>query len=210
MNPRQDHIYHLISCSHTRKFQFLAQILPGLRVFRAIFYFIGVIFAAFGLTGVGVQVLINSSYAGGVALGLGFGLLVVGILIFLLARLPVQGLHWSQCILWIIVDTLGGFLLFFLAVTLKLGNVISNYLFGLILYCDFLFYGLVLMGIARKKATLFQRVQESVHRILMTMPGQQIPLSELVKRLQNEQKYSTKKLYRYLEKFGLHRVSGCP
>jgi hypothetical protein len=169
--------------------------ITGLRIFRAILYFLGVFTAALGLTSTIVEASSpDDLFVESIGIVLGLGLLIAGVLIFLLTRHPDPGLRWSQCILWTIVATVSFVVFIFLAVT----TVANRQLVGLILSCDLLLYGLALVGIARKKATLHQRASESVRRMLMTVPGKQMPLAELVERLQGEFKRSAQKLYRYV------------
>lgn len=169
--------------------------ITGLRIFRVILYFLGVFIAALGLTSVIVEASSPIFFLESIRIVLGLGLLIAGILNFLFAQHPVQGLHWSQCILWTFVATVSFIGFLFLAATTRA----NSQLVASIMACDLLLYGLALVGIARKKATLRQRVSESVRRILMAAPGRQMLLAELAERLQGEFKRSTQKLDRYIE-----------
>jgi hypothetical protein len=186
--PYQTFTYQKVSVPRPR--------ITGLRIFRAILYFLGVFTAAIGLTSTIVETSSpNDLFVESIGIVLGLGLLIAGVLIFLLTRHPDPGLRWSQCILWTIVATISFVVFIFLAST----TVANRQLADIILSCDLLLYGLVLVGIARKKATLRQRASESVRRILMTVPGKQMPLAELVERLKSEFKCSARKLYRYIQ-----------
>lgn len=166
------------------------------RVFKILLYFVGGFLAEIGLLVIGLYVSNMNNQFGYATLLVGLIAGVGSIFIFFRKRYYVYSLSWLRYLWWIlgatIVAVVASILIFvFLPDPNGKDQKIASVIFGFIL----LFYGIALAGIAHLKPPLHQQIDERVRSILKTRPAQQIPLTELLARLEREFKCSDATLY---------------
>ncbi len=160
------------------------------RVFKILLYLIGIFVAECMLLGISFTIFgttfgTSISRFNCISVIIAFGTLSGSLIYFFRTQYKAPCLPWLQYLWWIIGTTTGAIIAFILEATFVPHNSdaqLPTAIFGGII----LLYSLSLAGVAHLQPSLRQKINESVRQILKTMPGMQLPLSDLIAFLQGE------------------------
>ena len=169
------------------------------RAFKVLLYLVGLFVAECSLLGISFTVFGTAvSRFNCISALIVFGTFGGSLIYFFRTKYNARCLSGLQY-LWLILGATIGAIILIVLEEAFVPNPNDKQLPTAIFGCITLLYGTALASIAHLKPSLHQQINESVRNLLQIMSGKQLPLTELIARLQKEYELPDVVLYQHIE-----------